>query len=158
MDARASRALLAWSPGRLKVTQAPKQDSSSCFPTQCFPGLMSPLQGQLYLTGQRSNQTGANGPKSTPLDMRWLAQPLAKGLALSFRETCKPHHRLMSVTKLKGYEGSGQPGLVPCNNSGSQSDPWPYQALNCVLGTGSGFSLAGWCQGLRPAPRQPAQM
>lgn len=41
--ARASRALLAWSSGRLKVTQGPKQDSSSCCPAQHFPGLMSPL-------------------------------------------------------------------------------------------------------------------
>lgn len=76
------------------MTQGPGQDSSSCFPTQRFPGLMSPLQGQLCLTGQRSNQTGASGPKSTPLGMCWLAQILAKGLALSFRETSKPHHRL----------------------------------------------------------------
>lgn len=76
------------------MTQGPKQESSSCFPTQRFPGLMSPLQGQLCLTSQRSNQTGANAPKSTPLSMCWLAQILAKGLPLSFRETCKSHHRL----------------------------------------------------------------
>lgn len=94
MAARAGRVLLTWSPGRLKVTQGPKQKSSSCFPAEHFPGLMSPLQGQLRLTGRRSNQTGANGPEITPLGRGWLPQILAEGLPLSYRKICKPYPRL----------------------------------------------------------------
>lgn len=50
--AGASRALLAWSSGRLKVTQGPVQDSSSCCPAQHVPGLMSPLGGQVCPTAE----------------------------------------------------------------------------------------------------------
>lgn len=50
--AEASRALLARSLERLKVTQGPMQDSSSCCPAQHFPGLMSSLGGQACPTGR----------------------------------------------------------------------------------------------------------
>lgn len=51
--AEASRALLASSLERLKVTQGPMQDSSSCCPAQHFPGLMSPLGGHVCPVGRR---------------------------------------------------------------------------------------------------------
>lgn len=57
VTAEASRARPAWSPERLKVTQRPVQDSSGCCPAQHFPGLMSPLGGQVCPTGRGRNWT-----------------------------------------------------------------------------------------------------
>lgn len=116
-----SRALLAWSSGRLKVTQGPVQDSSSCCPAQHFPGLMSPLGGQVCPTAGAETKRGASEPKITS-SWPMPGAPMPAGSKSLQRGSCKPqgisdlHRRLAKpsfVALLRDGSSPGQPGLAP---------------------------------------------